>query len=226
MLNNTLSERVFERLKEDILEGVLKPGDRLLYEKIAAQLDVSLTPVKEALLMLEQEGLVKTVPRKGAYVTQLSDRDVLEYTKIRLALEVLAVETACERKIDESQIASLREMNRELEEAIKGLDATACMKKDIQFHSALVALSDNRRLVDLVNQLPLANLFGQKGTQNIMLERGGSILVEHAQIIDALAAKDSALLKPLLRKSILSRHLEEFRSQPEREAGAVNAPGK
>lgn len=226
MLNNTLSERVFEHLKADILAGALKPGDRLLYEKIAEQLNVSLTPVKEALLMLEQEGLVKTVPRKGAYVAQLTHRDIVEYTQIRLALEGLAVEIACESKIDEDDLDTLRRINQELENATKEQDARECMKKDIQFHSALVDLSDNKRLSDLMNQLPLANLFGNLGTQSIMLNRSGSILIEHAQIIDSLAARDSALVKLLLRKNILSPQIETFRAQTEAETGETSQSGK
>ena len=226
MLNNTLSERVFEHLKADILAGALKPGDRLLYEKIAEQLNVSLTPVKEALLMLEQEGLVKTVPRKGAYVAQLTHRDIVEYTQIRLALEGLAVEIACESKIDEDDLDTLRRINQELENATKEQDARECMKKDIQFHSTLVDLSDNKRLSDLMNQLPLANLFGNLGTQSIMLNRSGSILIEHAQIIDSLAARDSALVKLLLRKNILSPQIEAFRAQTEAETGETFQSGK
>jgi DNA-binding GntR family transcriptional regulator len=219
MLNNTLSERVFEHLKADILAGVLKPGDRLLYVKIAEQLNVSLTPVKEALLMLEQEGLVKTVPRKGATVTQLTHRDIIEYTQIRLALEGLAVEIACEKKIEESDLNMLRQINQELEDATKRLDTGECMKKDIQFHYAIVSLSDNKRLSDLMNQLPLANLFGNQGTQSIMLNRSSSILIEHAQIIESLAVRDVSLIKLLLRKNILSPQIETFRAQSEAKVG-------
>jgi len=213
MLNNTLSERVFEHLKADILAGVLKPGDRLLYKKIAGQLEVSLTPVKEALLMLEQEGLVKTVPRKGACVTQLTERDILEYTHIRLALEGLAVDIACETKVDKNSLNTLRQINQELEEAMRRRDSKECLKKDIQFHSILANLSDNKRLSDLMNQLPLANLFGHLGSQNIMLERSSSILIEHSQIIESLAGGDSTLTKQLLRKNILSPQTETFGTQ-------------
>ncbi|MFA6504689.1 MAG: GntR family transcriptional regulator [Treponemataceae bacterium] len=217
MINNTLSERVFEHIKDDILMGVMKPGDRLLYEKLAEKLNVSLTPVKEALLMLEQEGLVKTVPRKGAYVTQLTNRDVLEYTQIRLALECLAVDIFCEKKKDTSDFSILRQINRELELATKSKDTGECMKKDIKFHYAIVTLCDNKRLSDLINQLPLSNFYGHMGTQQIMVERGKLILIEHSQIIEALAAKDATLTKALLKSNILEPQVDYLKQLPAEE---------
>lgn len=216
MINNTLSERVFEHIKDDILMGVMKPGDRLLYEKLAEKLNVSLTPVKEALLMLEQEGLVKTVPRKGAYVTQLTNRDVLEYTQIRLALECLAVDILCEKK-EPTDFSMLRQINRELEIATKSKDTGECMNKDIKFHYAIVTLCDNKRLSDLINQLPLSNFYGHMGTQQIMVERGKLILVEHSQIIEALAAKDAGRTKSLLKQNILEPQVDYLKKLPAEE---------
>ena len=210
MINNTLGERVFEQLKNDILSGTLKPGDRLLYEKIAEKFHVSLTPVKEALLLLEQEGLVKTVPRKGAYVTQLTNRDILEYTQIRLALEGLAIELACETKPDEEAIAQLRLLNREMETAVNEKDVNACMRIDIEFHKKLVATSGNKRLTDLMEQLPLANFFAHVGTQKIMIERSDAILVEHKKIVEALAGRNGELTKAILRQNIRNPYVEIF----------------
>jgi DNA-binding GntR family transcriptional regulator len=207
MINNTLSERIVERIKDEILSGQIKPGDRLLYETIAAKLKVSLTPVKEALLRLEQEGLVKTIPRKGAFVTQLTDRDITEYTRIRLALECLAVEIACEKGMAEIELNSLRRINQELESAVREGNSNACMTCDIEFHHAIVNLSGNKRLADLINQMPLSNFFALMGSQKIMIDRGDSILVEHARIIETLAARDAQGTISLLKKNILTPQL-------------------
>lgn len=214
MINNTLSERIVERIKDEILSGQLKPGDRLFYENIAAKLNVSLTPVKEALLRLEQEGLVKTIPRKGAYVTQLTERDIIEYTRIRLALECLAVELLCEKGISRAELDSLRQINRDLEAAMRENDSSRCMSSDIDFHHALVNLSGNRRLADLMNQMPLSNFFALMGAQSIMLERGDSILVEHGRIIESLALGDAPGTVALLRTNILNPQLQILHPAP------------
>jgi len=213
MINNTLSERVFEQLKDDILTGSLKPGDRLLYEKIAEKFDVSLTPVKEALLLLEQEGLVKTVPRRGAYVTQLTNRDIVEYTQIRLAIEGLAVELACEAKLAAESFETLRRLNKEMEAAVREKDVHACMRIDIEFHRTLVALSGNRRLTDIMDQMPLANFFAHVGTQKIMIERSDSILVEHEKLINALESRNAETTKAILRQNVRNPYIEFIQTE-------------
>jgi DNA-binding GntR family transcriptional regulator len=214
MINNTLSERIVERIKDEILSGQIKPGDRLFYETIAAKLKVSLTPVKEALLRLEQEGLVRTIPRKGAYVTQLTERDIIEYTQIRLALECLAVEIVCEKGINEAELNSLRQINQNLEAAVREGNSNGCMTSDMEFHHAIVNLSGNKRLADLINQMPLSNFFALMGSQKIMLDRGDSILVEHSRIIESLAARDAQGTVSILKKNIMTPQLEILQCAP------------
>lgn len=204
MINNTLSERIFEQLKHDILAGIYKPGDRLLYEMVASKLGVSLTPVKEALLRLEQEGLVKTMPRKGCHVTQLTNSDIVEYTRIRLALECLAVELICEENCNTSGMAALRKINSELEIAIETKNPDMCMEKDFEFHQTLIEMSGSVRLRELMNQMPLSNFFALMGAQNIMIERGPSILIEHSRILETLSTCDAEKTKAMLRENILT----------------------
>lgn len=204
IINNTLGERVLEKLKDDILSGVYKPGDRLLYEKIASQLNVSMTPVKEALLRLEQEGIVKTIPRKGTYVTQLTDQDIVEYTRIRLSLESLAIDTICEKKISPENIRRLEPINKKLEEAIRRKQTTLCMTMDIEFHYTIVEISESRRLFELIKQLPLTNFFALRGTQNRMIEQGAVIVEKHANIIEGLCRYDAEYAKNVLIANILT----------------------
>ena len=208
VINNTLSERVFEYLKGEILTGNLKPGDKLKGEELAEQLTVSLTPVKEALRMLEQEGLVKMIPRKGAHVARLTDRDLAEYTKIRLALECLAVDIICEEKSGKDGVDSLRRINRDFEAAVRKRDAGECMKQDIRFHLGLATLSDSRRLVDIMTQLPLVNFWAHVGRQDIMVERGDAKVAEHDGLLDALASGNAEAAKDCLRRNILFPKLE------------------
>lgn len=207
MINDTIGERILAKLKDDILSGVYKPGDRLYYEKIASEHGVSMTPVKEALLRLEQEGIVKTIPRKGTYVTQLTDTDIVEYTRIRLALESLAVELICELKIPEEQIGRLESINRDLERAIEANEMNECMAKDLEFHYTIVELADSERLLELMKQLPLANFFAMRGTQDRMVSQGSAIVRNHAAIIKGLWAYDIEGTKASLKENILAPQL-------------------
>ena len=92
-----LRDVVFNTLREAILKGDLKPGERLMELQLAAQLGVSRTPIREAIRMLEQEGLAVTVPRKGAEVAKMTLKGMEDVLEIREALDILACQLACER---------------------------------------------------------------------------------------------------------------------------------
>ena len=92
-----LRDVVFNTLRQAILRGELKPGERLMEIRLANQLGVSRTPIREAIRMLELEGLVIMIPRKGAQVAQITEKDLNDVLEVRLGLEELATRFACER---------------------------------------------------------------------------------------------------------------------------------
>ena len=96
-----LRDVVFNTLRQGILRGLLPPGLRLMEIQLAKQLGVSRTPVREAIRMLELEGLVTTIPRKGAEVAEITPKDLQDVLEVRCALEALAVELACKTITDE-----------------------------------------------------------------------------------------------------------------------------
>ena len=96
-----LRDVVFNTLREAILKGELKPGERLMELQLASKLGVSRTPIREAIRMLEQEGLAVTVPRKGAEVARMTEKDMEDVLQIRAALDELAVQLATEQITDE-----------------------------------------------------------------------------------------------------------------------------
>ena len=106
-----LRDVVFNTLRQAILRGELKPGERLMEIALSQRLGVSRTPVREAIRMLEQEGLVIMIPRKGAQVAEISEKDLKDVLEVRLGLEELAVRIACQR-ITEEEL-------EELERAVK-----------------------------------------------------------------------------------------------------------
>ena len=103
-----LRDVVFKTLREAILRGDLKPGERLMELQLAAKLGVSRTPIREAIRMLQQEGLAVTIPRRGAEVAAMTEKDMEDVLQVREALEILAVQLASE-KITKEQIAELEE---------------------------------------------------------------------------------------------------------------------
>ena len=127
-----LRDVVFQTLREAILRGDLKPGERLMELHLASKLGVSRTPIREAIHMLQQEGLVVTVPRRGAEVAKMTEKDMEDVLLIREALEILAVQLACDN-ITEEQILLLEEKVSEFERVIQTGDIKLIAKADIDF---------------------------------------------------------------------------------------------
>ena len=107
-----LRDVVFNTLREAILKGELKPGERLMELQLASKLGVSRTPIREAIRMLEQEGLAVTMPRKGAEVAKMTLKDMEDVLEVREALDELAAKIAC-KKISDEQLANLKTIKDE-----------------------------------------------------------------------------------------------------------------
>ena len=116
-----LRDVVFENLRAAILDGNLKAGQRLMEVQLAEQLGVSRTPIREAIRKLELEGLVVMLPRKGAYVANMSFKDLIDVLEIRASLEGLAAYLAAERRSDE-EIVALEKVAKEFETCVREAD--------------------------------------------------------------------------------------------------------
>ena len=123
-----LRDVVFENLREAILEGQLKPGQRLMEVQLAEQLGVSRTPVREAIRKLELEGLVVMLPRKGAYVANMSLKDVIDALEVRASLEGLSASLAAER-ISDIDLKKLKRIAEEFKESTMNADIETLLKK-------------------------------------------------------------------------------------------------
>lgn len=147
--NLPLRDIVYKTLRNAILKGELKPGERLMEMKLAGKLGVSRTPVREAIRMLEQEGLAVTVPRRGAQVAKMTLKDMEDVYIVRKCLERLALETLC-GNVTPEQIASIRYAQKVFEEAVNDGDADRMEQKDTEFHNVIYEASGNKRLVSLM----------------------------------------------------------------------------
>lgn len=147
-----LRDVVVKTLRQQILTGKLKPGERLLEIHLAEELGVSRTPIREAIRKLELEGLVTMIPRRGAEVAQISEKGMSDVLEVRKALDSLAGELACAR-ITEGEKEQLREACLDFEKAVATKDKAKIAKADVAFHNIITEATRNIRLAQLLNNL-------------------------------------------------------------------------
>jgi DNA-binding GntR family transcriptional regulator len=179
-----LREVVFNTLRQSILMGELKPGERLMEIKLANHLGVSRTPIREAIHKLELEGLVVMIPRKGATVSKITEKDLNDVLEVRCSLEELAVELAC-HKITQEEITHLKQLIIEFKEAMNGEDVTYIAKKDVEFHDVIFAATNNKRLIQLISNLR-EQMYRYRLEYLKNYHNHGKLVQEHKEIIKNL----------------------------------------
>lgn len=147
-----LREIVYEELKNQILTGEIPPGTRMMEVELAEVLGVSRTPVREAIRKLEKEGLVKIEPRRGAYASELSVKDMVDILEVRQSMEGLAA-FYCAQRINEEQKAQLRDYALCFNKAVEDGIYEDMIKYDTKFHHLIVECCNNEILVNMIEQL-------------------------------------------------------------------------
>ena len=147
-----LRDVVFNTLRQAIITGEFAPGERLMEIALANRLGVSRTPVREAIRKLELEGLVVMIPRKGAEVAKITEKDLRDVLEVRSSLEELAAELAAERMNDEVK-EKLEKALKEFEEAIESDDNAAIADSDVDFHDVIFEATGSARLIQIINNL-------------------------------------------------------------------------
>jgi DNA-binding GntR family transcriptional regulator len=195
-----LRELVFAAMREAIVKGELKPGERLMEVQLAEEMGVSRTPVREAIRKLELEGLVVMVPRKGAYVAGLTLKDAANVFEIRGSLEGLAAALAAER-ITEEEINDLDRVLEDIAKAGEKGDVDTIIKKDMEFHQKLFSATRNERLAQIISNLKeQIDRFRIKSFTNP--KRLKSVILEHKKILDAIKNGDAENAEKLARDHI------------------------
>lgn len=209
-----LREIVFDSMREAIISGVLKPGERLMEIQLAEEMGVSRTPVREAIRKLELEGFVVMIPRKGAYVAGVSLKDVADVFEIRAALEGLAAGLAAERITDEE----VEQMERVLlfdERQETSLEQV--VESDTDFHALVYKASRNDRLVQILGNLR-EHFQRFRSTSLAVPGRLKLAIEEHRAIVEALGQHDVAGATELATQHIVTAEnvlFEVLRTQPE-----------
>jgi len=179
-----LREIVYEELKMQILTGKITPGMRMMEVELAESMGVSRTPIREAIKQLEKEGLVIIEPRKGAYASQISVKDMVDILEVRQDMEGLAAHMAAYR-MTPKQMKELESISVGYNKAVEDGNMMDMIKYDTEFHNLIVESCNNNILTMMINQLQeLLLRFRYVYYDNI--KRVEKMPSEHTMIMEAI----------------------------------------
>jgi DNA-binding GntR family transcriptional regulator len=205
-----LREVIFNTLREAIIVGELKPGERLMEVQLADKMGVSRTPVREAIRKLELEGLVEMLPRKGAHVADLSVKDIMDVLEVRATLDGLATRLSATRITDE-EIKELRHQLAQFINYVEKDNLQGSIKKDVEFHDIIYHSSRNEKLIQISN-----NLREQVQRFRVIYIKDYSssreLIREHTEILEAIASRDPAAAMECAQRHIKNQEETIIRS--------------
>ena len=199
-----LHQEVGARLRQRIIEGQLLPGTKLNERELSEQLEVSRTPLREAIKMLAAEGLVELLPNRGAVVASLSEQDIVDTFEVIAGLEGQSGALAAQR-ISEAELGEIRALHFEMLAAHARRDLSTYYRLNSDIHRAINAAARNPVLTQTYGQVN-ARLQALRFRSNFDEGKWARAVVEHSRMIDALAARDGERLRALLIE-----HLEHKR---------------
>jgi DNA-binding GntR family transcriptional regulator len=195
--HQTLREKILETIRDAILKGSMRPGERVSEPDLAERFGISRTPIREAFRQLESEGYLEVIPRKGAIVASLSARDIEEFYAIKIILEGFAARMAAE-KLTDKEIERLEAINERLAQIADEGDVKGFFRVHNEFHEVFIRAAGNDKLLEMITQLVmrfkrlrLASL-SQPGRMEISVE-------EHRNMIAAFKAHDGERADNLVR---------------------------
>ena len=184
-----LREMVYEELKMQILTGAIVPGTRMMEVELAKEIGVSRTPIREAIRKLEKEGLVTIEPRRGAYASQISTKDMVEILEVRQNMEGLAAYFAASR-MKPDQLSELKSASDKYNTAVATGNMADMIKYDTEFHHIIVESCNNKILVQMIEQLQeLVLRFRYIYYDNF--RRAENMPEEHKAILEAISRGDA-----------------------------------
>ena len=205
-----LRDVVFNTLRQAILTGEFTPGERLMEIALAERLGVSRTPVREAIRKLELEGLVVMIPRKGAEVAKITEKDLRNVLEVRCALEELSASLAGER-ITEEEKKELKKSLEEFEEAVASKELSMIVDKDVEFHDIIFKTTKNERLIQILNNLR-EQIYRYRIEYTKDEDYHGVLLKEHREIYNAIVHNDKETAMECVKTHIYNQELNVIRT--------------
>ena len=208
-VSRTLRTEVVDMLRDAIVTGKLKPGERLKENGLASQMSVSRSPIREAFRQLEQEGLIVSIPNQGSFVKVFDEDDVREIFTLRTALEDLACEIVLkEKKLQPDDLERLEAYIEQQKKAVEAWDFDRLTKLDMDFHEFICKKSGLERLLKMWQSLraQIQVLFYQRFQTLDWVP--DTVDVDHSTILDALRQGDAGRFSQI-NKEINARVAEE-----------------
>lgn len=193
----TLRERIVDFIKDAVVTGRLKPGERVPEQEIAESFGISRTPIREAFRQLESEGFITVTPRKGAVVSPITDKDVSEFYEIKSLLEGFAARTAC-LTLTPKEIKRLETLNAQMEKYAERDDVKGFFKLDNQFHDTFLKACGNEKLCVLIHQL-VQQFERFRITALALPGRMRDSVRQHFEIIEAFKTGNTVLVETLVK---------------------------
>lgn len=195
----TLRERIVNILRESIIKGTLKPGERVAESDLAEKYGISRTPIREAFRQLETEGFLKVIPRRGAEVTSLTEEDVREFYEVKSLLESYAAKVATE-KLTEKDIKRLETLNQSMERFARNGDMKGFFKADNDFHDIFIQKCGNDKLCNIIQNL--LQQFQRFRIASFVIKGRMEVSVEqHKDIIKACCDRNPGLVEQLVKRN-------------------------
>lgn len=184
-----LSDQVYAVLRRAIVEGKIAPGERIVESRIARRLGVSQAPVRDAVKRLVHQGIVSHVPRRGNYLTEVSEEDAEQARQVRTAVEQLAAQLTGTR-LTKDDVAELSDVVEQLRVAAAANDVAKFRELDITFHRRVCELSGNKYLVQIWSIMEPV-MRGLRAVSDPLFEGDWSAMAdEHGRLLEALRAGD------------------------------------
>lgn len=206
----TKNAAVYEALRKDIINGKLKPGQRIIISELAKRFKLSEIPVREAIRSLESDGLVEFTPHVGAFVSKIDEKDFIEIYLIRIELEALATRLAIPH-ITTKDIDYLVRKNQDMKLAIKQKSPEKLGMLNKKFHLRIYRAAPYLHLYKLISDL-WEKAERTRSVFAYVPERAAASVAEHSKIIEALRAKDLRLAEKLVKqqKSRTMKALQKY----------------
>ncbi len=199
-----LRDVVFRTLRRGIHQGLLVPGERLIEIQLANRLGVSRTPIREAIRMLENEGLVVMLQRRGAVVSRITRKDLNDVLEVRLSMEKFATGLACER-ITPEELEELSRAEELFEEAVEKDDITLMATRDKDFHDLIYKATGNTVILKQIDNMQ-EQMYRYRLEYLKDKDAHKNLINEHSTICSSLKAGDRARAEEMA-----VRHVEEQR---------------
>ncbi|MCK5914535.1 MAG: GntR family transcriptional regulator [Deltaproteobacteria bacterium] len=197
-----LPDKIANFIREAIIVGKLKPGEKISEAKLAEELHISRTPIREAIRMLESEGFVSIIPRRGTIVSEFSLEDLYEYFQIKACLEAFAAASVVD-SLSERDLNKLKRLNEEEMSAVKSHDFSNYLRIHDEFHQTFLVRTGNRKLALVIQQLGfhirrLEKIFNDHPEIFVTCSRS------HGDLILAFESRDPKRVREIIELNILN----------------------